>query len=280
MTTTINAFSVRRLWAVAKRDVALDWKTFLAHFLEFAGALLAGLVIIMTSSKSFNIISDTFYSWFSLVTVVGGFIAASSILKPIGTKTGSISMLTLPATNAEKFVERALMVTVGYLLSVFAALVVVDLLYYPLGLVFGVESFGSLACYCTKSFFSIAAPAGFETQVMVESKMVAVAWQWQGMLLSWGAMLWAQSLFVAGGALWRKFAFVKTLGVFLAVGIVFTIALVHMWHPATPEEFTSTFPMVLTSTGSLCLALAVANWAVAYRLFVGKQVVEIKKRLL
>lgn len=45
MTTTINRFSVRRLWTVAKRDAALDWKTNLAHFLEFAGALLAGLVM-------------------------------------------------------------------------------------------------------------------------------------------------------------------------------------------------------------------------------------------
>ena len=187
MTTTINRFSVRRLWTVAKRDAALDWKTNLAHFLEFAGALLAGLVIIMlpakTDGNSFNVIADTFYSWFSLVLTVGGLIAASSMLKPISDKTGSISLLTLPATNAEKFVERALMVTVGYTISALAALVVVGVLYYPLAFIFGIDSYGSLTAYCTQSFF---APTfdNINTQVSVESQIVVMAWQWRGQLLA------------------------------------------------------------------------------------------------
>ena len=270
MTTTIKRFSVRRLWTVAKRDAALDWKTNLAHFLEFAGALLAGLVIIMlpakTDGNSVNVIADTFYSWFSLVLTVGGLIAASSMLKPISDKTGSISLLTLPATNAEKFVERALMVTVGYTISALAALVVVGVLYYPLAFIFGIDSYGSLTAYCTQSFF---APTfdNINTQV-------------RGQLLAWGYLLWMQSLFVLGGTVWRKFAFVKTLGIVLVLGIVFSIVLVQAWHPATTEEFYSTYPVFLVTTGSLCLAFAVVNWAVAYQLFVGKQIVETKKRLL
>lgn len=280
MTTTINRFSVRRLWTVAKRDAALDWKTNLAHFLEFAGALLAGLVIIMlpakTDGNSFNVIADTFYSWFSLVLTVGGLIAASSMLKPISDKTGSISLLTLPATNAEKFVERALMVTVGYTISALAALVVVGVLYYPLAFIFGIDSYGSLTAYCTQSFF---APTfdNINTQVSVESQIVVMAWQWRGQLLAWGYLLWMQSLFVLGGTVWRKFAFVKTLGIVFVLGIVFSIVLVQAWHPATTEEFYSTYPVFLVTTGSLCLAFAVVNWAVAYRLFVGKQIVETKK---
>ena len=268
---------------VAKRDAALDWKTNLAHFLEFAGALLAGLVIIMlpakTDGNSFNVIADTFYSWFSLVLTVGGLIAASSMLKPISDKTGSISLLTLPATNAEKFVERALMVTVGYTISALAALVVVGVLYYPLAFIFGIDSYGSLTAYCTQSFF---APTfdNINTQVSVENQIVVMTWQWRGQLLTWGYLLWMQSLFVLGGTVWRKFAFVKTLGIVLVLGIVFSIVLVQAWHPATTEEFYSTYPVFLVTTGSLCLAFAVVNWAVAYRLFVGKQIVETKKHLL
>ena len=241
MTTTINRFSVRRLWTVAKRDAALDWKTNLAHFLEFAGALLAGLVIIMlpakTDGNSFNVIADTFYSWFSLV------------------------------------------VTVGYTISALAALVVVGVLYYPLAFIFGIDSYGSLTAYCTQSFF---APTfdNINTQVSVENQIVVMAWQWRGQLLAWGYLLWMQSLFVLGGTVWRKFAFVKTLGIVLVLGIVFSIVLVQAWHPATTEEFYSTYPVFLVTTGSLCLAFAVVNWAVAYRLFVGKQIVETKKRLL
>ena len=107
-----------------------------------------------------------------------------------------------------------------------------------------------------------------------------MAWQWRGRLLAWGSLLWIQSLFVLGGTVWRKFAFVKTLGIALVLGIVFSIVLVWAWHPASSEEFYSTFPVFLVTTGSLCLAFAVVNWAVAYRLFVGKQIVETKKRLL
>ena len=232
-----------------------------------------------TDGNSFNVIADTFYSWFSLVLTVGGLIAASSMLKPISDKTGSISLLTLPATNAEKFVERALMVTVGYTISALAALVVVGVLYYPLAFIFGIDSYGSLTAYCTQSFF---APTfdNINTKVSVENQIVVMAWQWRGQLLAWGYLLWMQSLFVLGGTVWRKFAFVKTLGIVLVLGIVFSIVLVQAWHPATTEEFYSTYPVFLVTTGSLCLAFAVVNWAVAYRLFVGKQIVETKKRLL
>uniref|UniRef100_UPI00402670A9 hypothetical protein n=1 Tax=Candidatus Limisoma sp. TaxID=3076476 RepID=UPI00402670A9 len=219
------------------------------------------------------------YSWFSLVLTAGGLIAASSMLKPISDKTGSISLLTLPATNAEKFVERALMVTIGYTLSAFAALVVVGVLYYPLAFIFGIDSYGSLTAYCTQTFFAPTFDS-ISTQVSVENQILVMAWQWRGRLLAWGSLLWIQSLFVLGGTVWRKFAFVKTLGIALVLGIVFSIVLVWAWHPASSEEFYSTFPVFLVTTGSLCLAFAVVNWAVAYRLFVGKQIVETKTHLL
>lgn len=171
------------------------------------------------------------------------------------------------------------MVTVGYTISALAALVVVGVLYYPLAFIFGIDSYGSLTAYCTQSFF---APTfdNINTQVSVESQIVVMAWQWRGQLLAWGYLLWMQSLFVLGGTVWRKFAFVKTLGIVLVLGIVFSIVLVQAWHPATTEEFYSTYPVFLVTTGSLCLAFAVVNWAVAYRLFVGKQIVETKKHLL
>lgn len=109
--TTINNFSPARFWSVTTRDAALNWKTHLAHLLELAGTLLAGLLIIIITAKthestSFVSIADTFYSWFALVLTMGGMIAASTVLNPISDKPGSIEFLTLPATNVEKFLSR------------------------------------------------------------------------------------------------------------------------------------------------------------------------------
>ena len=78
--TTINNFSPARFWSVTTRDAALNWKTHLAHLLELAGTLLAGLLIIIITEKthestSFVSIADTFYSWFALVLTMGGMIA-------------------------------------------------------------------------------------------------------------------------------------------------------------------------------------------------------------
>lgn len=50
--TTINNFSPARFWSVTTRDAALNWKTHLAHLLELAGTLLAGLLIIIITAKT------------------------------------------------------------------------------------------------------------------------------------------------------------------------------------------------------------------------------------
>lgn len=132
------------------------------------------------------------------------------------------------------------MVTVGYTISALAALVVVGVLYYPLAFIFGIDSYGSLTAYCTQSFF---APTfdNINTQVSVENQIVVMTWQWRGQLLAWGSLLWMQSLFVLGGTVWRKFAFVKTLGIALVWAS--SSRLCWCWLGIQPRRRSSTRPI-------------------------------------
>lgn len=180
--TTINNFSPARFWSVTTRDAALNWKTHLAHLLELAGTLLAGLLIIIITAKthestSFVSIADTFYSWFALVLTMGGMIAASTVLNPISDKPGSTEFLTLPATNVEKFLSRVTIVTLGFALSALVSLVAVGALYYLLAAIFGLDAYGSLTFYCLKVLFTPAQ--------MIEGP-AREAWSWQGTLASYG----------------------------------------------------------------------------------------------
>lgn len=275
--TTINNFSPARFWSVTTRDAALNWKTHLAHLLELAGTLLAGLLIIIITAKthestSFVSIADTFYSWFALVLTMGGMIAASTVLNPISDKPGSTEFLTLPATNVEKFLSRVTIVTLGFALSALVSLVAVGALYYLLAAIFGLDAYGSLTFYCLKVLFTPAQ--------MIEGP-AREAWSWQGTLASYGFLVCLQSMFMLGGSVWRRFPLVKTLGVVVALAIILPPILVHFnFHPQTRSEFVATFPTILATTGSILLAIAIINGLLSYWLFTRKQVVETKKRLL
>lgn len=282
--TTINNFSPARFWAVTTRDASLNWKTHLAHLLEFAGTLLAGLLIIIISANtneytsSFVSIADRFYSWFALVLTIGGMIAASTVLKPISDKPGSIEFLTLPATNVEKFLSRVTIVTIGFALSALASLVAVGALYYLLAAIFGLDAYGSLTFYCLTELFT-PAQAVSATQ-MLESPTREV-WCWQGALITYGFLACMQSTFMLGGSVWRRFPLVKTLGVVVALAIILPPILVHFsYHPQTRSEFVATYPTILAVTGSILLTIAIINWLLSYWLFTRKQVVEIKKHRL
>ncbi len=274
---TINSFSCNRLWAVTKRDFVMDWKANLAFFIEITGVFLVGLIVIILSNyvSSFHHVrfiptADTFYSWFSFIAFVGILLQASRLFQPLARKSGSIGMLMLPASNAEKFVSRVLLATVGYGIMVLAALEVVSLLYYPLAWLFDAEC-GSLSLYSIKTLFSSKVYAHVEVnnseQMFRGTGFFAAAW--------W---LWVHSAFSLSSALWRRFPFVKMLFTGLAVTFVLGIVFAWIWHPTTQEYVVETMTTVFVVVGSLMLLFTVANWAAAYWLFTRKQIVDIKRR--
>ncbi len=272
---TLDKFNCKRLWAVVKRDFAMEWKGSLALFVGLTCALLAALIpIILSPSVCSNwiTIADTFYSWFSFLAFVGVLIQASRLLHPLTRKSGSIDMLMLPASNAEKFVSRVLLATVGYAVIVVVALEVVSLLYYPLALLLGECKYGSLSLYAFKAFFGTRM-----NQFQVElngSIMYGATW------FSIGWWLWVHSAFALGSALWRRYAFVKTFFAGILVTLVLGIILTQFWHPETSILVEKTLPVVLNSLAATMFVFAVACWTATYKLFVRKQIVDIKRRRL
>ncbi len=274
---TINSFSCNRLWAVTKRDFVMDWKANLALFIELTGVFLVGLIVIILANyvPSFHDVrfiptADTFYSWFSFVAFAGILVQASRLLHPLARKSGSIGMLMLPASNAEKFVSRVLLATVGYGVMTMVALEVVSLLYYPLAWIFDGE-YGSLSLYSIKAMFSNKVYAHVEInnneQLFRGAAFFAAGW--------W---LWVHSSFSLSSALWRRFPFVKMLFTGMAVTFVMGLIFAWIWHPETKEDVEQTMTTVFIVIGSLMLLFTVANWALSYWLFTRKQIVDIKRR--
>lgn len=265
-------FSFRRFLLVLRRDVMVNWKNYLTWFLAIYGVLLFGLFMLLAfgNYRTFGTLSASFSFWFSLVSGFCYLFAASRMLKPLADKSGGISMLTLPASNLEKFLVRALCATAGCFAVVYAALLASSLTYYPLVALFGLgDSFyGSLLAEAYNSTLPNS------TNVMVNGVSYPAA------LLLWGFALWQHSLFVYGAGRWRRHPFAKSFGIMiLALFAGLWLVYILVSQPAV-REYLRTEEGGAVGGWSVTAVLylwAVWNWFSSWRRFSRAQVVEIKR---
>ena len=305
MNTINNKFSFARLGAVLKCDfVEHRWNNIAAFFIFFAAFLasqLSNMNSIIGTGLRHSIQPDQympslaanfvpfFYGVLSLALMCA---AADMCGVPLKTKGRGLNYLMMPATNMEKFVARALVNTILLIVMAFAALLLADLvrmLFVPL---FEVKEFygftlprilGALG-----DLFSAAYSAGGEVWGPTVDGTVRVI----GFSTYYGAVnvttmvaafLFAHSLFILGGCVWRKAAIIKIW----ITQIVVTSAVVWIFVKLEPyvlpwlgDVLTSLFEteqqagMTLLSIAiPVLLALTALNWWFGYRLFSRKQVV-------
>ena len=305
MNTINNKFSFARLGAVLKCDfVEHRWSNIAAFFILFAAFLasqLSNMNSIIGTGLRHSIQPDQympslaanfvpfFYGVLSLALMCA---AADMCGVPLKTKGRGLNYLMMPATNMEKFVARALVNTILLIVMAFAALLLADLvrmLFVPL---FEVKEFygftlprilGALG-----DLFSAAYSAGGEVWGPTVDGTVRVI----GFSTYYGAVnvttmvaafLFAHSLFILGGCVWRKAAIIKIW----ITQIVVTSAVVWIFVKLEPyvlpwlgDVLTSLFEteqqagMTLLSIAiPVLLALTALNWWFGYRLFSRKQVV-------
>lgn len=264
-----DKFSFRRFWEVTKRDAAMNWRQTAAFMLEITGLLIIGLLIIYLQTVHFIPIADTFQLWFSTVATIGAYVLASRIFKPLQSKSGSIDMLMLPASNAEKFLARVFNATVTYVVLTFVVLVAVSILNYLLAFLFGTDDYSSLTWYALKNVLN----NDITSHVATNNTDISA-----GVLLFIGTAwtVWIHSSFALGSALWRKFPFVKTMFVGIVVTVVLLIVIAKTCASFAGNEVEAV-KSIFYSIGAVEAALAVSNWWLAYWLFKRKQVVEIKR---
>ena len=305
MNTINNKFSFARLGAVLKCDlVEHRWSNIAAFFILFAAFLasqLANMNSIIGTGLRHSIQPDQympslaanfvpfFYGVLSLTLMCA---AADMCGVPLKTKGRGLNYLMMPATNMEKFVARALVNTILLIVMAFAALLLADLvrmLFVPL---FEVKEFYGFTLPRILGeigeTFSAAYSAGGEVWGLTADGTIRVTefsayYGVVNVTAMVAAFLFAHSLFILGGCVWRKAAIIKIW----ITQIVVTSAVVWIFVKLEPyvlpwlgDVLTSLFEteqqagMTLLSIAiPVLLALTALNWWLGYRLFSRKQVV-------
>ena len=305
MNTINNKFSFARLGAVLKCDfVEHRWSNIAAFFTLFVAFLVCQFTQMNELIEISHIRSISpeqympslaanctafFYGVLALTLMCA---AADMCGVPLKTKGRGLNYLMMPATNMEKFVARALVNTILLIVMAFAALLLADLvrmLFVPL---FEVKEFYGFTLprilVALGNPFSAAYSAGGEVWGPTVDGTVRVI----GFSAYYGAVnvttmvaafLFAHSLFILGGCVWRKAAIIKIW----ITQIVATSAIAWIFVKLEPyvlpwldDVLTSLFEteqhagMTLLSIAiPVLLALTALNWWLGYRLFSRKQVV-------
>lgn len=306
MNTINNKFSFARLGAVLKCDlVEHRWSNIAAFFTLFVAFLVCQFTQMNELIEISHIHSSIspeqympslaanctafFYGVLALTLMCA---AADMCGVPLKTKGRGLNYLMMPATNMEKFVARALVNTILLIVMAFAALLLADLvrmLFVPL---FEVKEFYGFTLprilVALGNPFSAAYSAGGEVWGPTVDGTVRVI----GFSTYYGAVnvttmvaafLFAHSLFILGGCIWRKAAIIKIW----ITQIVVTSAVVWIFVKLEPyvlpwlgDVLTSLFEteqqagMTLMGIAiPVLLALTALNWWLGYRLFSRKQVV-------
>ena len=287
--STNNCFSFSRLGLVMKRDLMENWKKNLYRFLgPYAGFLLVVLFCYAIGAH-YSSFQTTMLSAFTLILVFGGIYTASGIMENMDTQQNRISFLMLPATSLEKFITRALYVTLGFALTLIVALLLAEVtrfLFLPL---FNLpeEYHQSVLPFMWENLTRFQSMK-FTGEGAEESYAIGYMTKAIGCLLP----LWGHSFFILGGCYWQKHPFWKTLGVIILVnhllgliGILLIQSLENVnWQ--IDEEWVEANLSWITIEGILAFfivlftCLLAFNWWLSYRCFKRSQVIKPKFRLL
>ena len=287
--STNNCFSFSRLGMVMKRDLMENGKKNLYRFLgPYAGFLLVILFCYMIKCDYFSF-QTTMLSAFTLILVFGGYYTASSIMENMSTQQDRISFLMLPASSMEKFITRALYVTLGFALTIFIALLLAEatrFLFLPL---FNLPEeyhqsvlpfmWEELTRFQSMKFAGEGADESYTIGVMTN-------------VIGWLILFWSHSFFILGGCYWQKHPFWKTLGVIMLVnhllglmGILLVQSLEDVNWNINVEWLEANFSWVtiegiLSFLIVLFTCLLALNWWLSYRYFKRSQVIKPKFHLL
>ncbi|MBQ3610174.1 MAG: hypothetical protein IJA03_09070 [Bacteroidaceae bacterium] len=307
--STNNYFSFARLGMVMKRDFVENRKTnmyvFLGIFLAFLGLYLGNMAEYnnVYNDAYLNRIAPSYINdHVSFFVGIFSFVLlyfAAEMMRNMRTKESRFSYLMLPASSLEKFVARALYVTLGLVLMVFMASLLAEAvhwLFMPFfkdfpeelkvcvwpevwGKIWGViNPFQTRIVYLNASYDTDPS-----TWQQVEKSLFFIY------LMGYAASLWQHSIFVLGGNYFGKHPFLKTIGTMILVAILIAWICTYMhWdnlgrmigNLIDDHTHWLTEEMVAGFISFIFFAFTVLNWWLSYKLFTRRQVIEPKFRLL
>ena len=299
--STNNCFSFARLRMVMKRDFMENWKRNLYVFL---GIFIAFLAVYLFNMAEYNESWTETYkevsqyvnphtASFAFITSFSLFYFATEMMRNMRTKENRLSYLMLPASMLEKFVSRALYVTVGTMLMVFVASLLAEAVHWVFMPFFDdipdkfricvwPEAWGNVWETISPVQTRMDMVGSYESYQLVEKSM------FYEIQMGYMLALWSHSLFILGGNYFGKHAFLKTVVSMILLGIVLSyvaslLDIGEVW--AFINQFKDFLRQI--SVDHVCIFLAfvffcftVLNWWLSYKLFTRRQVIEPKFRLL
>lgn len=268
-------FDINRFGSVLKWNALMTKKEILTNTasMTFAFVVLAVVQVMSSRNESDMVVADNFNSFTSFALFV--FLIICSIggcwlFNNMKTKEQRITFKMLPATDLEKFVVRALYATVVWWLMGFIAFCLADLFRMLISLIAGIDIVKSAVPDFLNMLFggndhNISIFGETDMTYVLPLTFAANAWAF-----------WVHSLYILGGALFRRRQFVQTTLAHCIIGLAFTpiiVDFVDSLDKATAEQM---FCIVMWTAGSVFTLLFLLNWWLSYKIFRRMQVINNK----
>ena len=268
-------FDINRFGSVLKWNALMTKKEILTNTasMTFAFVVLAVVQVMSSRNESDMVVADNFNSFTSFALFVFLIICSIGgcwIFNNMKTKEQRITFKMLPATDLEKFVARALYATVVWWLMGFIAFCLADLFRMLISLIAGIDIVKSAIPDFLNMLFggndhNISIFGETDMTYVLPLTFAANAWAF-----------WVHSLYILGGALFRRRQFVLTTLAHCIIGLAFTpiiVDFVDSLDKATAEQM---FSIVMWTAGSVFTLLFLLNWWLSYKIFRRMQVINNK----
>lgn len=278
MNATKNTFSLTRLGLLLKREYSVNWKQHVYRLLAIYGTFLVVLFFTLLTTEAIIPSVMTIHNFSGVVAFVCAVVSTvylSQMMRPMETKTSRINYLMLPATNAEKFVSRLLMATVGFWITAIIALALATAsrylfipfmhvnqgLYHPM--------FGKVMV----EIFDFGGPN-------ITLNGASILTNLEGGMLILMFVVWGYTIYMLGGNIWYKNAFIKTVAAMTVLTILGYVVLVPLISAFDIEVTEHNFATIVDTATGVLAALAIVNTWLSYRLFRRAQVIRNLKNML
>lgn len=268
-------FDINRFGSVLKWNALMTKKEILTNTasMTFAFVVLAVVQVMSSRNESDMVVADNFNSFTSFALFVFLIICSIGgcwIFNNMKTKEQRITFKMLPATDLEKFVARALYATVVWWLMGFIAFCLADLFRMLISLIAGIDIVKSAIPDFLNMLFggndhNISIFGETDMTYVLPLTFAVNAWAF-----------WVHSLYILGGALFRRRQFVLTTLAHCIIGLAFTpiiVDFVDSLDKATAEQM---FCTVMWTAGSVFTLLFLLNWWLSYKIFRRMQVINNK----
>ncbi len=268
-------FDINRFGSVLKWNALMTKKEILTNTasMTFAFVVLAVVQVMSSRNESDMVVADNFNSFTSFALFVFLIICSIGgcwIFNNMKTKEQRITFKMLPATDLEKFVARALYATIVWWLMGFIAFCLADLFRMLISLIAGIDIVKSAIPDFLNMLFggndhNISIFGETDMTYVLPLTFAANAWAF-----------WVHSLYILGGALFRRRQFVLTTLAHCIIGLAFTpiiVDFVDSLDKATAEQM---FCTVMWTAGSVFTLLFLLNWWLSYKIFRRMQVINNK----